>query len=57
MLSLVEYDFINAKVHGMRSRLYEAERLFGLLHLPGLPELLQALSPPRGGTFASDVAA
>jgi len=51
-----EYDFVNAKVHGMRSRLYEADRLSGLLSCTGLPELLQILSPRRGEVFAGDVA-
>lgn len=50
-----QYDFVNAKVHGMRSRLYEADRLSSLLNCSGLPEVLQTLCPRRGDVFASDV--
>jgi len=40
-----QYDFVNAKVHGMRGRLYEGERLDALLHYPTLPDLVRAVLP------------
>ncbi|NOZ21839.1 MAG: V-type ATPase subunit [Planctomycetes bacterium] len=51
-----EYEFINAKVHGMRSRLRETDRLTALLNCSGLTDLLQTLCPGRRQAFMDDVA-
>jgi len=45
------YDYINAKLHAMRSRLYEAERLEELLKSRDLFDLLETLQPARGEHF------
>ncbi|MEW6357906.1 MAG: V-type ATPase subunit [Planctomycetota bacterium] len=55
MWSTDDYDFINAKVHGMRSRLYEDARLAALLNCSNLTDLLQSLYPGRRRAFMDDV--
>ncbi len=45
------YDFINAKVHGMRGKLYENERLLELLEAHTLDDILNELYPDFKGEY------
>lgn len=44
---IVSHDFINAKVRGMRSRLYESSRLLALCDARHLPDLVRRIYPQR----------
>ena len=48
--STVCFDFINAKVRGMRSKLFESHRLRSLAECRTLPDLFRRVYPSRGFT-------
>ena len=43
MTTATDFDFLNARLHGLRSRLFEGDRLEALLRAQTLPELAQAM--------------
>jgi len=51
------YDYLNARLHGMRSKLFESERLLDLLKFRDLDEVLRALYPERAEKFPTHLTA
>ena len=49
-----DLDFLDARLHGRRSRMAEGERLAALCRLPGLAELVRAVAPGADLPAAGD---
>ena len=51
----IGYDYVNAKLHGIRSRMFEGDRLMGLLDARDLTELAEAMFPDADASGMSAV--